>query len=255
MTDRDDLHAYHRTMVSVYEAAALLHLRPSTAQRYCRNGLLPSIILGRARLISLAAIYRLLEAGTKAQRPDKIASPAPVQNPVQQAAPAPSTPAVPEPVRLFCASDVAYIRGYQTKLADPDRLVREDARWQLQMFYKSASARAESIPPASIDPESLRILESLKPVSPAPVPVVAPVRQEVSASAPAKPAAPKLPFKMDLAALTALAAASAPPEPEDYEQYQHRVQAEKLAALREAVKTASPELQAAFAGWETLKAG
>jgi hypothetical protein len=255
MTFIDDDRPRYPVMLTIPATAALLGQRVSTTRRYCREQLLDSVVLGNKRLVRQDSVFRLLaegSAGVKARRASLAAALAPAHS----AAPAPSTVAAPL-VRLFCTSDVACIRGYQSKLADPDRQVRDDARWQLGMFYKTTAARAESIPTAEIDPESLAILASLKPTSPAPVPVVAPARQEAPAAtlAPAKPAVSKTASKFDLAALTALAAGPPPPEPENYEQYEHRVQAEKLAALREAVKTASPELQAAFAGWETLKAG
>ncbi len=219
----DDPWARRRTMVTVGEAAPLLHLRPSTVQRYCRDGVLQSILLGRSRLIPLSAINDLLKSGTK--KPRQVSS-------VERAFIRPNGQS-DSTIRLFSASDLKWIRDYREQLRCDDMQVRRNAAWHLSMFFKTASARASAIPNSSIDPECLKTLESLRPVTPMPAP--SPSRQEAPALAKATPpAVASTSGKSDLEVLEALIAASPPPvEPETFEQYQSRIYVEKVIDLLE----------------------
>jgi hypothetical protein len=246
----------HPVMIPILVAAAMLHQRVSTTRRYCREGLLDSVVLGNKRLVRQDSVYRLLaegSAGVKARR-NSIAA---FQASAQSAAPSQPKTAVPQSERLFSVSDLAYIRDYQDQLTSDDRQIRVNARWQLDMFFKTASARAALLSPESIDPASMRILASLTPLRP--TPAVAPASQAAPAPFPAPaptPAPVPASIKSDLDALKALAARSQPPtEPESFEAYTRRVQTEKLATLREALKSAPPDRQAAYSGWDNLKAG
>lgn len=219
----DDPWARRRTMVTVGEAAPLLHLRPSTVQRYCRDGVLPSILLGRSRLIPLTAINDLLKTGTKNMQQVSKRGPSSIQPGGKSA----ST------IRLFSTRDLECIQDYRDQLRSDDRQVRRDAAWHLSMFFKTASARALAIPSSSIDPECLKTLESLRPVSP--LPALSPAMQEAPTMAKAvTPLVGSKPAKSDLEVLEALIAASPPPvEPETYEQYQSRTHGERVFDLLE----------------------
>ena len=223
----EDIHedpwARRRTMVTVVEAAPLLHLRPSTVQRYCRDGVLQSILLGRSRLIPLTAINDLLKSGTKNPRQVPKVDHAFIQPSGQS----------DSTIRLFSARDLEWIRDYREQLRCDDRQVRRDAAWHLSMFFKTASARASAIPNSSIDPECLKTLESLRSVSP--LSALSPAKQEVPTMAKAvPPPVASRPVKSDLEVLEALIAASPPPvEPETFEQYQSRIHGEKVIDLLE----------------------
>lgn len=221
----EDIHedpwARRRTMVTVGEAAPLLHLRPSTVQRYCRDGVLPSILLGRSRLIPLTAINDLLKTGTKNMlQVSKFGL-----STIQPGGKSAST------IRLFSTRDLECIQDYRDQLRSDDRQVRCDAAWHLSMFFKTASARASSIPSSSIDPECLKTLESLRPVSSLPALGPAGLEAPTMAKAVPPPVASR-PAKSDLEVLEALVAASpALAEPETYEQYQSRIHNEEVIDL------------------------
>lgn len=135
---------------SIEEAGIALGLKPASVRSRIRSGELAAALVGRRWRVHLDSLNSLLAPVRRRPWPSQV-TPVPAHSdstsaPTSPPEPSPilAPPSVPEPLPadapkpLFSDHDLTWIYRYRAELLDPSSDVRENARWQLSMFARSA---------------------------------------------------------------------------------------------------------------------